>query len=257
MAVDDLQLESMHNFRDIAGHGYETPDGPMRCGYFFRANIVAPSGEDAEVLGRIGLRRIVDLRRPEEVEKNPDHDVIGADYVHVDVLGESSSAATIVGYDEEATPETARAEMLRVYRSFVVDAGFRERLRPAFEAVIDSAGPVVVHCTVGKDRTGFVSAVLQLLAGAGHGDIRADYLETNRRSEAWVAELSAMFREQAPERAETLIELLHARDEYITASLDAIDAEYGSARNYLVDGVGIDAGAVDRLRTALLGREGE
>ena len=139
----------------------------------------------------------------------------------------------------------------------MVDAGFRERLRPAFEAVIDSAGPVVVHCTVGKDRTGFVSAVLQLLAGAGHEDIRADYLETNRRSEAWVAELSAMFREQAPERAETLIELLHARDEYITASLDAIDAEYGSARDYLVDGVGLDADAVDRLRTALLGREGE
>lgn len=255
MAVDDLHLESMHNFRDIAGSGYETPDGPMRRGYFFRANIVAPSDEDAGALGRIGLRRIVDLRRPEEVEKNPDHDVIGADYVHVDVLGESSSAATIVGYDEEATPETARSEMLRVYRSFVADPGFRERLRPAFEAVIASAGPVVVHCTVGKDRTGFMSAVLQLLAGAGREDILADYLETNRRSEAWVADLSAMFREHAPERADTLIELLHARDEYIITSLDAIEAEFGSAREYLVDGVGVSADDVDRLRATLLGRE--
>lgn len=257
MAVDDLHLESMHNFRDIAGRGYETTDGPMRRGRFFRANIVAPSDRDADALRRIGLRTIVDLRRPEEVEKNPDHDVIGADYVHVDVLGESSSAATIVGYDEDATPETARSEMLRVYRSFVVDAGFRERLRPAFEAVAASSGPVVVHCTVGKDRTGFVSAVLQLLAGAGREDILADYLETNRRSEAWVAELSAMFREHAPERADTLIELLHARDEYITTSLDAIEAEYGSARDYLVDGVGLGAAEVERLRATLLGREGD
>ena len=256
MAVDDLHLESMHNFRDIAGRGYDTPDGPMRRGYFFRANIVAPSDADADALGRIGLRTIVDLRRPEEVAKNPDHDVIGADYVHVDVLGESSSAATIVGYDDAATPEMARAEMLRVYRSFVVEADFRERLRPAFEAVIASNGPVVVHCTVGKDRTGFVAAVLQLLAGARREDILADYLETNRRSEAWVAELSAMFREHAPERADTLIELLHAREEYLTASLDAIDAEYGSARSYLVDGVGIDPGAVDGLRATLLGRAG-
>ncbi|WP_333618314.1 tyrosine-protein phosphatase [Dietzia sp.] len=250
--VGDLHVESMHNFRDVAGPGYMTPDGAMARGVLFRANVVAPSDADAEKLRALGLRRIVDLRRPEEVEKAPDHEVAGADYVHVDVLGTSDSAATVVGFDESATPADARRELRRLNRSFVVEPEFRARLRGAFEAIAESPGPVVFHCTVGKDRTGFTAAVLQLLAGMSHEDILADYLLTNERARDWAADLEAHFRERVPERADTLVELLQARPEYITDALDAIDAEYGSARAYLVDGLGMAPEAVDTLRARLV-----
>ena len=39
-------------------------------------------------------------------------------------------------------------------------------------------GPIYVHCKEGKDRTGFVCAVLELLAGASREEMIADYMQT-------------------------------------------------------------------------------
>lgn len=253
--TNDLHSESMHNFRDAAGPGFVTPDGRMRRGVVFRGNVIAPSDADAEVLRGIGLRRIVDLRRVDEVEKSPDHVLPGTDYVHVDVLGTSSSAATVVGFDEDATPADARRELERLNRDFVVSDEYRAALREVFRAIAEAPGPVVFHCTVGKDRTGFTAAVLQLLAGVSREDVLENYLETNVRAADWAAGLEARFRERVPHRADTLVELLRARPEYIEAALDAIAADYGSARGYLVDGLGLDAALVDGLRERLVERD--
>ena len=39
-----------------------------------------------------------------------------------------------------------------------------------------SQPPFLVHCSLGKDRAGFVCAVLEALMGADAGEITADYL---------------------------------------------------------------------------------
>ena len=39
-------------------------------------------------------------------------------------------------------------------------------------------GPYLIHCTEGKDRTGFVCALLEALAGAEYGEIVDDYMIT-------------------------------------------------------------------------------
>ena len=39
-------------------------------------------------------------------------------------------------------------------------------------------GPCYIHCTEGKDRTGFVCLLLEALCGANYGELRDDYMTT-------------------------------------------------------------------------------
>ena len=53
---------------------------------------------------------------------------------------------------------------------------FNYRLRQGFKFIINRNGPYLVHCNAGVDRTGFVSAIIELLLGASIDDVIYDYL---------------------------------------------------------------------------------
>ncbi len=50
----------------------------------------------------------------------------------------------------------------------------------ALEKYASVGGKFLVHCTEGKDRTGFVCALLGAIAGAGYGELEDDYMLTYR-----------------------------------------------------------------------------
>ena len=55
---------------------------------------------------------------------------------------------------------------------------FREKLASGLTALTEAPGPWLVHCTEGKDRTGFVCMVLEALCGAEYSEIVDDYMRT-------------------------------------------------------------------------------
>ncbi len=55
---------------------------------------------------------------------------------------------------------------------------FNNRLVEALKELPSHEGPYVVHCLEGKDRTGYVCALLEGLCGASYDEIVADYLKT-------------------------------------------------------------------------------
>ena len=55
---------------------------------------------------------------------------------------------------------------------------FKSRMGDAMRFIIDHEPPYLIHCNEGKDRCGFVSMVLEALAGAGIEEIRRDYMIT-------------------------------------------------------------------------------
>jgi len=55
---------------------------------------------------------------------------------------------------------------------------FKEKLKTGLEFLIANEGPYLVHCTEGKDRAGFVSALLEALVGATVDEIKGDYMLT-------------------------------------------------------------------------------
>lgn len=51
-----------------------------------------------------------------------------------------------------------------------------EQMRSVLQSFLDAEGSIAIHCTFGKDRTGFYCAVLEALAGASYEEVRADFM---------------------------------------------------------------------------------
>ncbi len=55
---------------------------------------------------------------------------------------------------------------------------FKEKIAGGLNVMAEAEGPYLVHCTEGKDRTGFVCMLLEALAGADYDEIVKDYMIT-------------------------------------------------------------------------------
>jgi protein-tyrosine phosphatase len=252
-----LPLAGADNFRDLGG--YQTRDGRfLRWGRLYRSNELSDlSGEDVRYLSRLGLRLVCDLRSQGERAARPSR-----------VAGAPAPASLVLPVSEEGVdPETMRgrirsggiaalsveATMLDAYRSFPGEhaaawsALFARLARP-------ENLPTLVHCTAGKDRTGFAAALVLLALGVPEATVFEDYLLTNvyrddfrRRVERWVP-LYSLFRT----RPEDVLPLIEARATYLRASLDAIAAGWGSVDGYLEQALGVDAETRAALEANLL-----
>ena len=55
---------------------------------------------------------------------------------------------------------------------------FGHRLVEGYRFLIAHEGPYLIHCTEGKDRTGFASAIIECLMGAEADEVVSDYMKT-------------------------------------------------------------------------------
>ena len=55
-----------------------------------------------------------------------------------------------------------------------------QRYRTLFAHLLEDSAPLVIHCTAGKDRTGFACALILHTLGVSEEVISADYLLTNQ-----------------------------------------------------------------------------
>lgn len=152
------------NFRDVGG----LPAGSAvtRDGVLFRSGNLAQLGPDGRsALRALGLRRIVDLREDDELVRDPSLvDGLGIDTVRAPLfLGSTASFFAL---------DVSLAEM---YRGLVDDAG--DRIVEVVRAVL-ATQPVLVHCTVGKDRTGVTVALILAAVGVDEDAVVADYART-------------------------------------------------------------------------------
>src|SRR3979411_2448363 len=101
--------------------------------------------------------------------------------------------------------------------------------------------PLVIHCTAGKDRTGFACALILHVLGVPDDLIAEDYLLTNRfyrRSPAASSDL--------PD--EIGLVLGWVESSFLAAAFDTVSADYGGLESYLSDVLGVDAGVCARLQ---------
>lgn len=242
-----LRLASADNFRDVAGPGYPTVDGArVRRGVYYRSNALQLSDADHGAISGLGLRAVLDLRSRPEIEHHPDLEIPGAQWLNFDVAG-----IPMEQVPELRDRERAVALMDGVYRGFVDDPRVRDEFGGLFHQLADG-GPQLFHCTGGKDRTGWVAALLLHIAGVDDATIESDYLLSNALTAGSRARIEAGIVEHAgPEFLDAFEPTLVVDIEYLRSGYAAIERRYGDRASYLRTGLGLDESTVRTLKDLL------
>jgi len=255
-----VPLEGVPNFRDLGG--YETEDGRhVRWGQLFRSGALADLTEaDLEVVDGLGIALVCDLRSDGEVEEDPDPE-LAAEQLRLAVTDESVDVqaitdAVLAGDLDAISPDLLLEGMPAIATEFP------EAWRTLLERLADDASrPTNVHCTAGKDRAGWASALVLRALGVPEETVMEDYLLSNdllaESNEATVAQVRTIVAgvQGVPEDEvdmSNLVALLEVRPEYLQAAFDAVDAEYGDFETYLTEGLGLSEATLSALRDALL-----
>ena len=75
---------------------------------------------------------------------------------------------------------------------------FRAKAADGMKAILEGKGPYLIHCTEGKDRTGFMCMLLEALCGASYQEIVDDYMITYDN-------YYGITRESAPEKYDIIV----------------------------------------------------
>jgi protein-tyrosine phosphatase len=227
-----LNLAGASNFRDLGG--YPAKAGrTVRWRQIFRSNHLGHvTGADIEVLRSLGLKSAFDFRGTEERAAA----MCGLAEIAVHSLPiEPTVVAALRARLAKGVPLSS-ADALEVmrdsYRNYVRYS--TPSFRALFAHLLEDRAPLVIHCTAGKDRTGFACALILHALGVSDDLIAEDYLLTNRfyrRDPSASSELPEDVRQM----------LASVETSFLAAAFEAISADYGDLECYLRDGLGLGA----------------
>lgn len=259
-----MQSERVPNLRDLGG--MEGADGrKIRKGLLFRSEqLFRASEKDVAALETLPLRKIIDFRNPKEAGEKPDPSVCGSEYIHLSIIDDS----TLLSWEKDKSeqgrqqmeaanndPQAGILGMCELYRNFVRMPYSRAQYTRFLQEVLDTEdGAVLWHCTLGKDRCGWGSALVQAVLGVSREAILEDYLYTNECLKDEIAGMMEMLRKLSKQTnlANAGSALVEAREEYLLAALDEVEKQYGSMEVFLEKGLGVDKSMRERFRTRYL-----
>lgn len=175
-----------------------------------------------------GLSRIIDLRRPDEIDRYASRLAGLPAYLHLPV---------------QAPDDPEEGPWVHLYTGLLDRRP--ELFARAVAAVADAPeGPVLVHCAAGKDRTGLVVALALSLVGADIDAVADDYEVTNGR-------LAPRYAALAADRQIPLGREIPPTRHVILGALEHLRTRHGSVEAYLAHG-GLTPGHVRALRARLV-----
>ena len=252
-----LDIAGATNFRSLgglpaAGGRRIRPHALMRAD-----RLIGLNERDWNALARAGLATICDLRSDAERAEHPNRLPPGLAVhelncqVNNDLRADPSLGRLML---EDPSARGAERVMIEIYRRF---PGYMGRtLTTVVERLLSGGAPMLVHCSAGKDRTGFVIAMLLHALEVPEPLIREDYLASKRWPGAvhHRASLAARLGRFMPasELEAAVDTVIDVREAYLDAALEVIQVEYGSVSRYLEKVVALDAARLERLRSALL-----
>ncbi len=242
-----ITVDGTFNFRDLGGA--RTSDGTvLATGRLFRsATLDGLSDDGLATIEQLGVRTVVDLRSTSEIEQHGrfPHERLPVRWLHLDsgVGPPSRNDDPLIGRMlSRSDPMSGLFEMMV--------AEHHQVLAEALELMAEpEALPLVFHCTSGKDRTGLLAALAQLIAGMDLEDVLVDFeysAEALRRSDQ---DLRSRYPVMAAMPAEMVDRFSQADRNWITGAFDQVGGLEGLEP--WLDSIGVGPSVRTNLRRRL------
>ncbi|QLY34889.1 tyrosine-protein phosphatase [Nocardia huaxiensis] len=260
---DSLNLATAPNARDIGGYPTQGGGGKLRHGVVFRTDALNKlTAAEQQQLVTAGVTKVIDFRSPTEAGQNPDKLPGSIPAQALPVYDPANDFYLFFAKAVQGGPEVQQqllgdgkaAQFMQDYnRWMVTDATSRAQFATAFKEIANSSGPILYHCTAGKDRTGWMTAILMSALNVPKGQIYNDYLASNDNlaagNQAILDGLVASGRVTDPSLFEPVLGVDRS---YLDAAFDQAEQSYGSMDGFITNGLGIDAATLDKLKAKLL-----
>ena len=248
-----LPFTGAHNFRDLGG--YKTEDGKtVKWGKVYRSdNLHSLTDEDVKYMERLNIKSVVDFRSDEERNEEPDRLTPNMTPILLPIKFEPEGVTETLMQDL-TFGDLDSSNLLRDFNVILVKE-FTEEYKQFFRHIVDNGGePFVLHCTAGKDRAGFGSAMILTVLGVPREKIIDDYLKTNKYVSDHVdrklleTELKTFFRADS----DNLRKINLVEERYIQAAFDTIDSHWGGMDRYISEGLNLTEEDIEKIRNYYL-----
>ena len=257
-----LYLKSGSNFRDFGD--YPTLENKrIQKGIFFRSaslNSIVDK-EDLNYLKNFKFKTVIDLRSTEEQQLQPDTWVLEQRSINYQ-FHEYSFLKIMEGM---TTKKKVRRESYGdselYYR--VMHKIFIPQLKLFFKEILNEKIPIILHCSGGQDRTGFLVAIMLKLFNVSNDLIYEDYLLSTDLRNPELEFIGIDLHKEAEKNAFAKFMVNYVSDNprdnvkplrnksglpFIKIALDEIVSVYGSVESYVINEIGLSQKDVSHIR---------
>ena len=243
-----VSMDRIQNLRDMGGYP-ASHHKTTRWGMVYRSGTIANRSEwDSVRLSKLGIKTIIDLRDNEEFALKP------TQFEDVKVFRFSVSVENL-----NEIPMRIREGRMRKgdvilfmqdqYIKYITEN--KKTFAAALELFQNKENyPILFNCSLGKDRAGFLAAMLLAALGVPEEEITKDYTTSNDYID--VSFLSYLAEGLSWEAQEAITILISAQEAFIAPTLQKIEKDHGSIEKFLSKELGVSEKERENLKEILL-----
>ena len=229
----NLHLKGAKNTRDF--YGIKNKEGRMINTHNFVRSCALDKLTKDDINKLSFLNTIIDLRDHDEYKEKKDRHIGNAKNINIPVFSETTVGVSMSKKSISLEMLDDLPDFCDIYRNMVTDEECIANLKNIFHVITKEHGPILWHCSEGKDRCGIVSALFLSLLDVSYEEVMKDYLMTNdvpSKNKGHYYRL-VLFLTRDKKKADLLLPIFEARKEYLESAFNAINETYGSVDNFL------------------------